>query len=114
MTWKTYYANIVCECLTAKLSAEANLASLFEKLLLKLDVTECATSLVTCCWEAVIVLCRSKLNGEEVLLGRSTTDNECDVIRRTSSCAESLHLLNEERNESARVLDTCLSLLIEV
>ena len=36
------------------------------------------------------------------------------MIRRTSSCAESLHLLNQERNQSARVLYSCLCLLIEI
>ena len=77
-------------------------------------VTESATCLVACSRQSVVIFCRSELHGEKVLLCRSTANDECNMVRRASSSAEALHLFYEEWNESARILDTSLCLLIEI
>ena len=114
MAWQTDDANVMSHILAAELCAESNLVALLKELLLEGDVAEGTASLVTSSRQAVVVMCRSELDSEEVLLCRSTADNDSDVIRRTSGSSEALHLLNEEWDECARVLDTCLGLLIEV
>ena len=49
---------------------------------------------------------RGELHGKKVLLGRSAADYECDMIWRAGCCSESLHLLQEERNQCGRVEDS--------
>ena len=68
MTWQTDHADIVSEILTAELCTQANFVSLFEELVLQVDVTESTTRLITCCRQLIVVLDRSQLHGEEVLL----------------------------------------------
>ena len=68
MTWQTDHADIVSEILTAELCTQANLVSLFEELVLQVNVTESTTRLITCCRQLIVVLDRSQLHGEEVLL----------------------------------------------
>jgi len=114
MTRQTDDTDVVSQVLTTKLCTQANLVSLIEELVLQVYVTEGTTGLITCCRQFIIVLDGSQLHGEEVLLSRSTTDNECDVVRRTCSCTEALHLLNEEWEEGAFVLDSGLSHRVEV
>jgi hypothetical protein len=114
VAWQTDYADVVSEILAAELCAETDLVSLLEELLFEVDVAEGASSLVACCRQRVVVLDRSELHGEEVLLSRCATDNECDVVRRTSRCTEALHLLYEEGEQGALVLDGSLGHRVEV
>ena len=114
MTRQTDDTDVVSQVLTTKLCTQANFVSLIEELVLQVDVAEGTTSLITCCRQLIIVLDRSQLHGKEVLLGRSTTYNECDVVRRTCCCTEALHLLNEEWEEGAFVLDSGLGHRVEV
>ena len=114
VTRQTDDTDIVSQILTAELCTQANLVSLFEELVLQVDITEGTTSLITCCRQLIVVLDRSQLHGKEVLLGRSTTDNEGDVVRRTCSCTQALHLLYEEWEECALILDSSLGHRVEV
>ena len=114
MTRQTDDTDIVSQILTAELCTQANLVSLFEELVLQVDVTEGTASLVTCCRQLIIVLDRSQLHGKEVLLCRSTTDNEGDVVRRTCSCTQALHLLYEEWEQCTLILDSSLGHRVEV
>ena len=114
MTGQTDDTDVVSQVLTTKLCTQANLVSLIEELVLQVDVAESTAGLITCCRQLIIVLDRSQLHGKEVLLGRSTTDNECDVVRRTCCCAEALHLLYEEWEEGAFVLDSSFGHRVEV
>ena len=111
---QTDYADIVSEILTAKLCTQTNLVSLFEKLVLQVDVTEGTTGLITCCRQLVVVLDRSQLHGKKVLLSRSTTDNEGDMVRRTCSCTQTLHLLYEEWEQCTLILDSSFGHRVEV
>lgn len=63
--------------------------------------------------QLVEIFNRSFLHDFKILLSRSSADNDGDMIRRTGSRAECLHLLDKERNESLRV-DKSLCLLIEI
>lgn len=113
MTRHTDHADIVSEILTAELSAEADIVGSFEELLLEFDIAESMTILIALSWEIVIILDRSLLDSGEVGFSRRTTDDESDMIGRTSGSAESLHLLDKERHESFLIEDS-LSLLIEI
>ena len=68
VAWQTDDTDIVSQILTAELCTQANLVSLFEELVLQVDVTESTTRLITCCRQLIVVLDRSQLHGEEVLL----------------------------------------------
>ena len=114
MTWQSDDTDVVGQVLAAELCAEAYLVSLYEELVLQVDVTESTTCLIACCRQLVVILDGSQLHGQEVLLRRSTTDNEGDVVRRTSRRAEALHLLYEEREECALVLDSSLCHRVKV
>ena len=114
VAWQTDYADVVSKILAAELCAETDLVSLLEELLFEVDVAESASGLVACCRQRVVILDRSELHCEQVLLSRCTADNECNVVRRTSRCTEALHLLYEERQQCALVLDGSLSHRVEV
>ena len=58
-------------------------------------------------------MCRGELHGEEVLLGRCATDDEGDMVGRTSGGAECLHLLHHEGHQRVGV-EQRLGLLVEV
>ena len=94
MTGQADDAHVVSEVLTAELCAEANLVSFLKQLSLQVEVTEGATRLITCCRQTIEVMDRAKLHGEQVLLSRGTADDKADVVRRTSSRSEALHLLH--------------------
>ena len=61
-------SDVMCEILASELCSETDLVSLFENLLLKLDITESTTCLITCSRKCVIVMCRSELHCKKVLL----------------------------------------------
>ena len=114
MTRKSYHTNIMSISLSSELSSKTYLTCFFQELLFKFKVTECTSCFITSSREVVVILCRSKLNSQKVLFCRCTTNNDCNMIRRTSSSAESLYFLNKEWNEGSWVLNTSLCLLIEV
>ncbi len=97
----------------AELCAETNLMSLFEHLLLELNVAESATVFVACSGQVVVVVSRSELNGEQVLFGTGTSDDEADVVRRAGCRAEGFHLGHEEGHERGGVEDG-FGFLVEV
>ena len=114
MTRQTDHTDIVSQILTTELCTETNLLSLDDQLLLQIDITEGTTSLITSGGQTVIELDRSELHGQQVLLSRRTTDHKGNMIRRTSSCTQTLHLLYQEGNQGALVLDRRLGHRIEV
>ena len=114
MARKTDNTYVVSHILTAELGSEADFVGFFQKFLLEFHITECASGFVTCGWKLIIVMGGCEFDCEKILLCRSTSDNDSDVVRRTGCGSESLHLGNEERYESSWVLDTGLCLLIEI
>ena len=114
MTRQTDHTDVVSQILTTKLSTQTDLLSLNNQFLLEVDVTESSTGLITGGRQTIIELDRSQLHSEQVLLGRSTTNHEGDMIRRTSSCTPTLHLLYQEGDERTLILDGSLGHRIEV
>ena len=113
VTRQTDDTHIVCEVLAAELCTETDLMRLFQNLLFEFHVAECAPRGITRGRQVVIIMSRSQLHGEQVLFGRCAADNECDMIRRTSSRTEALHLLNHERYQSSWIEDG-FRLLIQI
>ena len=113
MTRHTDHTDIVGEILTAELSSESDIVGSVEELLLEFDISESVAILIALSGEIVVILHRGLLDSGEVGFGRSTADDESDMIGRTSGSAESLHLLDKERHESLLIKDS-LSLLIEI
>ena len=99
---------------SAELCAKTNLVGFLQQLFLEIYIAEGASCLVTRCRQAVIEMRACEFDGKQVLLGRSTTDDDSNMIRRTSCGTEGFHFLYEERNERARILNTCLRLLVEI
>jgi hypothetical protein len=114
VAWETDDADIVCHILATELCTKTDLVGLFEELLLELDVAESAAGLVASSRQGIVVVGRSEFDSEEVLLSAGTTNHKSDMVRRASRSTEGLHLLHEERNECARVLDAGFGLLVEV
>ena len=113
MTRHTDHTDIVGEILTAELSSESDIVGGVEEFLLEFDISESVAILIALSGEIVVILHRGLLDSGEVGFGRSTADDESDMIGRTSGSAESLHLLDKERHESLLIKDS-LSLLIEI
>ncbi len=114
MTRQTDHTDVVSQILTTKLGTQTDLLSLLEEFLLEIDITEGTTCLITCRRQTIVELDGSQFDGEEVLLSRCTANHEGNVIGRTGSCAEALHLLHEERDERTLVLNRGLRHGIEV
>jgi hypothetical protein len=114
VAWETDDADIVCHILATELCTKTDLIGLLEELLLELDVAESAAGLVASSRQGIVVVGRSEFDSEEVLLSAGTTNHKSDMVRRASRSTEGLHLLHEERNECARVLDAGFGLLVEV
>ena len=110
---QTYDADVVGEIFSSELCSETDLVGLLKHLLLKFHVTESPSGLIAGRRQSVIVVRGSQLDCQKVLLSRCATNHECDVVWRTGSRSESLHLLHEERHESTRI-ENCLGHLIEV
>ena len=106
--------DVVGKILAAELCAEPDLMCLNEQLGFQVGVAEGAACLVAGSGKAVVILDAAEFYGEEVLLCGSTADDEADVVRRTGCRSEALHLLYEERNECALVLDGGLGHGVEV
>ena len=114
VTRQTNNTYVVRHVLSAELCTEADLVRLLQELLLQLHIAESTTSLIARRRQGVVIMGRSELHGQQVLLCRSTADDDSNVVRRTSSRSEAFHLLHKERNERTGVLDTRLGLLIEI
>ena len=56
---------------------------------------------------------RSQLHCQQILFGRSTADNESDMVRRASGSSQCFHLFNQERNQCTRI-QNCLCFLIQI
>ena len=111
---QTDHADVVGQVLATKLGTETDFVGLLEELLLQVDVAEGAACLVARGGQVVIVLDAAELDGEKVLFGRRATDDEADVVGRAGCRAEALHLLHQERQERALVLDGGLGHGVEV
>ena len=98
---------------TTELCAQSNLVSFFQHLFFQLNITESTTILISCSRQIIVKVSGSQFHSQQILLGRSTADNESNVIRRTSSCSQSLHLFNQERNQCTGI-QNCFCFLIQI
>ena len=114
VTWKTNHTDVVCHIFATELCTKTDLVCLLEQLLLKFDVAESTTCLVTSRRECVVVVSRCQFNCKQVFLCASATNHKRDVVWRTSCSTEALHLFYKEWNEGARILDACFGLLVEI
>ena len=114
MSRQTHHANVVGKCLAAELCAQANLVCLDQQFLLQVDVAEGATRLVARGGQVIVVFDRCQFHGEQVFLGAGAANHEGDVIGRAGCSAQALHLLHEEGQQGAFVLDGGLGHGVEV
>ena len=99
MTRQTDNAHIVSKILTTKLCTQTNFVGFFQHLLFKFNIAESTTGFVAGSRQIVVIMSRGKLHGKQVLFGRSTTDNESNVIRRTSRRTQRFHFFHHERHQ---------------
>ena len=114
VTWQTNHADIVSYIFATELSTEADIMSFLQQLLLEIHIAEGTACLIARCGQRVVVLDAGQLHRQQVLLSAGATDYEGDVVRRTSSGTQALHLLHEERNQCTFVLDSGLGHRIEI
>ena len=114
MTWQTDHTDIVSQVLTTELRTETNLLSLLNQFLLQVNITESTPRLITGCGQTIIELNRSEFHGQQVLLSRSATNHKGNMVWRTSGSTQTLHLLYQERNQGALVLDGRLGHGVEI
>ena len=69
MTRQTDDTNVVSQILTTELGTQTNLLSFLDEFLLEIDIAESATCLVTSRRQTIVILNRSKLHRQQVLLG---------------------------------------------
>jgi len=113
MAGQTNDTYVMSQIFTTELSAKANLVSFCQYFFLQFDITECTTIFVSCCRQVIIEMSRSQLHCQQILFGRSTADNESDMVRRASSSSQCFHLFNQERNQCTRI-QNCLCFLIQI
>ena len=113
VTGQTDDAYIVSEVFTTELRTKTYFMSFCQHFFLQFYIAESTTVFITCSGQFIVVMGRSQFHGQQILLSRSTADNESDVIRRTSSRPQRLHLLYKERNQRTGVQDS-FGLLIQV
>ena len=113
MSRQAYDADVVCIVFAAELSAKTDVVGLFKHFLLQFNVAESAACLIACCRKRVVIMGGCQFNCQQVLLCRCAANHECNVVWRTSGCAESLHLGYKERNQSVRIQNS-FCLLIEI
>ena len=89
--------------LATELSTQADVASGFKERLFEFDVTECTTGFVARGGQIVIVVRRGQLHRQHRAFNGRAADHESDVIRRTSSRTQRLHLFNQVGNERSRI-----------
>ena len=108
---QTDNAYIMSIIFTSELCTQTNLMRFFKNFLFQFDITESTSVLITRSRKIVVIMSRSKFHRQKILLGRSSANDKCDMIRRTSCRTQCLHLLNQERNQCFRIQD-CFRLLI--
>lgn len=113
MSRQAYDADVVCIVFASELSAKTDVVGLFKHFLLQFNVAESAACLIACCRKRVVIMGGCQFNCQQVLLCRCAANHECNVVWRTSGCAESLHLGYKERNQSVRIQNS-FCLLIEI
>ena len=113
MTRQADDAYIMCIILTAELSTETDTMCFFQHLFFQFYIAESTSVLISGSRQIIIKTSRSQFHSQQVLFSRCTTDYKCNVVRRTSSCTQSLHFLNQERNQSSRIQDS-LGFLIQI
>ena len=106
VTRQTDNTNIVCIILTTELCTQTDTVSFFQNLFFKFQVTESTSVFITSSRQIIVIMSRCKFNSQQVLFSRSTANDKCDMVRRTSSCTQSLHLFYQERNQSSRIQDS--------
>ena len=109
----THDTDVVSKIFTTKLCTKTDAVSFFEDLFFEFYIAESTTEFVTCSREFVVVVSRSEFHSEKVFLSRCATDTESNVVRRTSSSAESFDFFNQERHQS-RWVEERFSFLIEI
>ena len=114
VTRQTNYSYVVSHILATELCTKTDLICLLQQAFLQFYIAESTTCLVARSGQSVIVVRRCQLNRQQVLLRTRTANNESNMIRRTSSCTQALHLLNEEGNKCTFVLDAGFGLLVEI
>ena len=114
VTRQANHANIVSQIFATELCAQTYLICLLKQLVFEVDIAECTAGFVAGGRQIVVVLNAGKLHCEQILFSRSAANHKCDVIRRTSCSAQSLHLFNQERKQSALVLNSSLGHRVEI
>ena len=114
MTGQTHHTDVVGKGLAAKLGAKSYLLGFLEQFLLQVDVAEGTSGLITGGGQTVVILDTGQFYGEQVLLGRCTADDEGDMVGRTGCGTQTLHLLHQEGQQGAFVLDGGLGHGVEV
>ena len=114
MAWQAYHTHIVRHILAAELCAETYFVCLLQQCLLQFGIAEGTPCLIARGGQAVVVVGGCQFDGQQVLLRTGAANDDSDMIWWASGCTETLHLLDEERNQRTGVLDTCFGLLIEV
>lgn len=96
---KTDDTDVVAEVLASELGANAHLAGHVENLLLELEISEATTVLVASGVHVIEVTGRGELDSLQAGLSGGTTNDDSEVVRRTSGSAESLDLGLKELEE---------------
>ena len=76
--------DIMCQILSSELCTQTDIVYFSQHFFFQFYIPESAAILVTGRWQFIIIMCRSQLHRQQVLFGRSTADNHCNMIRRTS------------------------------
>ena len=113
VTRKANHTDVVGKVFSTKLRTKTDVASFFQQTSFEFYVTESATGFISSSGERIVEVSRSQFHGEHCLLCARSTDDDSNVIRRTSCSAERLHLTHEERHEGVGIEDS-LGFLIEI
>ena len=111
---QAHHADVMGQVFAAELGAQANLLGFLQEFLFQVYVAEGAAGLVTGGGQVVVELDAGQLHGEEVLFGRCSANHKGDVVRRAGRGAQRAHLLHQEGDEGAFVLDGGLGHGIEI
>ena len=114
MAGQTYYTNVVCQIFATKLCAKTNFVRLVQQLLFKVNIAESAACFIARSGQVVVIFDRGQLHSEQVLFSTCTTNHKGNVVRRARSCTQTLHLLYQEGEQCALVLNGSLSHGVEI
>ena len=105
--------DIMCQILSAELCSQTDIVNFGQHFFFQFYIPESTAILIAGRRQFVIIMCRSQLHRQQVLFGRSSADNHCDMIRGTSSRTQCLDLFDDEGDQSAGIQDR-LCFLIQV